>query len=608
MPPVKPGRWSANPSSIDPHYQSLWRGLVALVPIWGDPTPIELVKRKLATDTTRPKMTPIVGRYGPALRQSQALDSGASWLAGDYNEFSTNPATTLAWVGTRVGVGDATGPHIWGYYVSETVQIRLVSFDDEILYLEYNNDFIGSVVMPTNTPILGLAFVTNGRQYLRLYNLSTTARIGSDSATTAFSPPAAGGRLVLGSAAAFSIGVDHLLGAAWNRELTDAEIGSLLIDPFGLIRPRVESQGAVASLYATATHTVTEVEAHVGLPDIGDDPILHLDATQLALAEGAGVTQWDDLSASGLTLVDGAFAPPTYIADSLNGLPGVAFMGNTDALEDTSGVSFAAPQTMFFVVHTPPDDATWRYIHPQGAGLLLVKSPANAWSFGHNGSGGTFISWTDGAITNEDHLFTYVQQETGAFARVDGSQVVAGNLAGPIPSITTVRFGNVGGSAGTTGTSFILYEFIMYPGVLSLADIQTIEAYLTQKWFSPLHQSVDDDPSSPSDTDWAHNTVDVALGASVFLGLTDLPSDFGNAEGGSIMVRVRGSQVSGSLHLHARLYQSDETTPLSNEVEAVAISSDGVFTNYSASFTGLNTSASKTVWDASRVRLRWSDT
>lgn len=389
MPPVKPGRWSVNPSSIGPNYQSLWKGLVALVPVWGDPTPIELVKRKLATDTTRPKMTPVVDRFGPALRQSQALDTGASWLAGDYDEFSTNPATTLAWVGTRVGVGDATGPHMWGYYVSESVQIRLVSFDDEIFYLEYNDAFIGSVVMPANTPLLGLAFVSNGRQYLRVYNLLTTERIASGSDSSVFTPPAAGGRLVLGSAAALSIGVDHTLAAAWNRELTDAEIQSLLIDPFGMIRPKVESQGAVASLYATATHTIDDV--------------------------------------------------------------------------------------------------------------------------------------VDEADTTVD-----------------------------------------------------------------------------------LHLSVDDDPSVPNDADWVNNAVAVALGASVFLGLTDLPSDFGNAEAGSIMVRVRGSQVTGTLHLYARLYQSDETTALSDEVEAIAISSDGVFTNYAASFTGLNTSANKTVWDAARVRFRWS--
>lgn len=59
------------------------------------------------------------------------------------------------------------------------------------------------------------------------------------------------------------------------------------------------------------------------------------------------------------------------------------------------------------------------------------------------------------------------------------------------------------------------------------------------------------------------------------------------------------------LKLFVRIFESDEFTPLSGEVEVASISVDGAFTNYTATITGINTSANKATWDAARIRFRW---
>lgn len=118
-----------------------------------------------------------------------------------------------------------------------------------------------------------------------------------------------------------------------------------------------------------------------------------------------------------------------------------------------------------------------------------------------------------------------------------------------------------------------------------------------------LHLSVDDDPASPDDADWVNNTD--ALNPHVFFDLTDLPVDFGNAEAATVAVRARGQDLSSTMRLYAQLFQSDEITPMSDEVETVAISVDDSFTNYSVSLLGLDDSSPKSVWDAARIRFRW---
>jgi hypothetical protein len=124
---------------------------------------------------------------------------------------------------------------------------------------------------------------------------------------------------------------------------------------------------------------------------------------------------------------------------------------------------------------------------------------------------------------------------------------------------------------------------------------------------SDLWASVDDLPSSPSDSDWNNNTDDA--GQTFYL-LTDMPSDFDEAQSATITVRYRGQAYNGkgTVTLYARLYQSDESTALSDEVQVAAVTADSSFGNTSAiTLTGL-VASDKTTWDGARLRLRWERT
>ena len=120
-----------------------------------------------------------------------------------------------------------------------------------------------------------------------------------------------------------------------------------------------------------------------------------------------------------------------------------------------------------------------------------------------------------------------------------------------------------------------------------------------------MHLSVDDDPSAPNDADWVNNTV---LTASVFFDLTDLPGDFTAAESATILIRYRGQEWgAGSLSLRAQLFRSNETTTMSDEVLVDTISANSAFGNSSPiTLTNLDTGAGKAIWDAAKIRFRWS--
>lgn len=124
---------------------------------------------------------------------------------------------------------------------------------------------------------------------------------------------------------------------------------------------------------------------------------------------------------------------------------------------------------------------------------------------------------------------------------------------------------------------------------------------------SDLYASIDDDPSSPNDSDWNNNIDDA--GQAFYL-LTDMPGDFAEASSATITVRYRGQEFGGfdPVTLYARLYQSDETTALSDEVEVAGAIADSAFTSSSpVTLTGI-VAANKAIWDDFRVRLRWERT
>lgn len=119
-----------------------------------------------------------------------------------------------------------------------------------------------------------------------------------------------------------------------------------------------------------------------------------------------------------------------------------------------------------------------------------------------------------------------------------------------------------------------------------------------------LYQSIDDDPSTPTDTDWINNTEATA---SQFVDLGNTPADFGTMATLTILVRWRGQAYRSNISCYAQIYQSNETTSLSDEVLVSTATGNSSFANTTAiTFTGVSTTASKNVWDGAKVRFRWA--
>jgi hypothetical protein len=122
---------------------------------------------------------------------------------------------------------------------------------------------------------------------------------------------------------------------------------------------------------------------------------------------------------------------------------------------------------------------------------------------------------------------------------------------------------------------------------------------------SPLWSSIDDDPDSPDDDDWVNNAITPGT-VRFYPLLTDMPAGFGTADSATIVGRVRGQNFGvGSLTLHVQLYQSDESTPLSDEVEVVTVSANSSFDNtIPITITGI-VAGTKAIWNSARARFRW---
>lgn len=116
-----------------------------------------------------------------------------------------------------------------------------------------------------------------------------------------------------------------------------------------------------------------------------------------------------------------------------------------------------------------------------------------------------------------------------------------------------------------------------------------------------LYASIDDDPDSPTTSDYLKNSA--SANASVFLNLTDTPSDFGSMTTLQLdfYLNAPANWSDDSGVLYAQVFQSDETTTLTSEHQ-LATHSTGVG-YYSVAFTSV-IGADKTTWDGARLRLR----
>ena len=120
---------------------------------------------------------------------------------------------------------------------------------------------------------------------------------------------------------------------------------------------------------------------------------------------------------------------------------------------------------------------------------------------------------------------------------------------------------------------------------------------------APFYTHIDDNPDSPDTTDWIANS---GSAASAFFEVTDMPADFDTMSTLEIKIDFEAIGFSDDTAvLYARMYQSDESTTLSDEMQlATEATAAGLIT---VSFTNVS-AGSKTIWDGARIHFRWTYT
>ena len=219
-----------------------------------------------------------------------------------------------------------------------------------------------------------------------------------------------------------------------------------------------------------------------------------LDASQLALADGASVSTWNDSSGGGhhATSMDVA---PKYRATGFNGLPTVEFTGPSPATRLRipgwgTMLSGKTQYTLFYVLqnqgglgnypvlNVAPVDALWQWITEFG--------PGGTFYWGHQN--GQYRYYSAGFGETQKLLLSLHHTPGGAHLYSDGAEVTSYSVptGSDIPQTVTNVDGDVvlGGyqTGQPLGMNANICEVIWYDHALTDPQRVLIEDYLRGKW------------------------------------------------------------------------------------------------------------------------------
>jgi hypothetical protein len=195
--------------------------------------------------------------------------------------------------------------------------------------------------------------------------------------------------------------------------------------------------------------------------------------TQPVTADADPVGQWQDQSANAnhVQYFSNVNRRPAYKTGILNSHPGLLFNGSTTRL-DTSGATLFSAKCTLFVVYS--GYASGSLVGTANSGTSALTR--NATFFPSVADSGDF---SINPVLTGRNLLTASLNYTGKVfsARVDG--VAAGSKSGAGGTVPTGAFDI--GQGFSEFLSGYLYEFLMYPDTLSVANIAIVESYLTKK-------------------------------------------------------------------------------------------------------------------------------
>lgn len=112
-----------------------------------------------------------------------------------------------------------------------------------------------------------------------------------------------------------------------------------------------------------------------------------------------------------------------------------------------------------------------------------------------------------------------------------------------------------------------------------------------------IYLNIDEGTTSPNDSDYISGPYNAG---AYFPRFPSMPGGFGTGTGLSFIIRAQySSSKLDNKSFNAQVYQSDETTAITNSITTALSSS---FSNYTLNFT-ITGATTKTVWDGMRLKL-----
>ncbi len=215
------------------------------------------------------------------------------------------------------------------------------------------------------------------------------------------------------------------------------------------------------------------VRAHLGV---------YKDSGCTDLAEDSDdVLCWKDYSGKGRNLtVPFGTNYATYIASSLNGLPGIDF--NDGPLMNSSGL--AQPWTYFSVVETAPSNSV-------NSRLISDDTPASSVSQISRETASIYTRMANSSTPNQKGISNSTNYTIKAYVNGDSSTLslnCGSEESGDDPGdndLTSISIGDEGADDSnifTSGWTAPMYEIIIYSDELSLSETLRVCNYLKEKW------------------------------------------------------------------------------------------------------------------------------
>lgn len=224
-------------------------------------------------------------------------------------------------------------------------------------------------------------------------------------------------------------------------------------------------------------------------------PVLWLDASQITgLSDGAAITTWGDASGNGLNPTQSVpGSKPTYRTSILNGKPAVRFDGSDDFLVFLTPASMLAAAAKTFVfVYAARNVGSYEFamatrviyggVDNSARGYLAVADTRTIYNHAGAGSGESIVA---GAMARSGaHLISLAVGANGstpAHYRNGAALTLTTNTL-TTPNVELANGYTVVGRQSTAYAGGDLCELLVFGSVLSAANRQALEAYLSAKY------------------------------------------------------------------------------------------------------------------------------